>query len=395
MKEEYYKNENENDLDWIIRLIKNRKEYDLDYTELFNILFGIDLAADECRKRFYGMQMLVDKIDKEKYNKVNDKNIKDELYIQLEDLKKERIKISDERASLNRRLKENSQYENLKEIAIECSKNISNNNHFIFENKQIELNKENKAILTLSDIHYGLEINDFNNKYNPDICKRRFENLKENIINDLDRHNIKELYILGLGDMIEGIIHNINRIESRENIISQIINISELLSQFIYELSKKYIIYYYDVIDNHSRVFPKYDENSNKDNFSLLIKWYLKTRFDKSNNVFIIDNPIDESIGTIEIFNKNYCFVHGNMDKIDNIVQNISLMTKKFYEAMFIGHLHHFEANEVHGTYVYMNGTFAGNDEYANNGRNTSNPSQNLFIINKDKGITCQYLIKL
>ena len=70
-------------------------------------------------------------------------------------------------------------------------------------------------------------------------------------------------------------------------------------------------------------------------------------------------------------------------------------MTKKFYEAIFIGHCHHFEANEVHGTYIYMNGTFAGTDEYANNIRTTSNPSQNLFIIDENNGIESQHLIKL
>ena len=44
-------------------------------------------------------------------------------------------------------------------------------------------------------------------------------------------------------------------------------------------------------------------------------------------------------------------------------MQNLSLMTKKFYDAMFLAHCHHFEANEVHGTYVYMNGTLSGTDE--------------------------------
>lgn len=392
--EEYYKKENENELEWISRIVKNRREYDLDYTEVFKILFGLDLAPDECRKRFYGIKMIIDKIDNIKLDTVKDKDIKDDLYLQLEEIKKEKMKVSDERSSLNRRLRESSQKESYKEIAEHCAKCISEKNPFIFDKRKIDDYEENQAILTLSDIHYGLDINKFNNKYNPEICKERFETLKDNVIKDMDRHNIKILNVLGLGDMIEGIIHNINRVESRENLINQIIGISELISQFLNELSKKYQIYYYDVIDNHSRVFPKYDENSNEDNFALLIKWYLKSRFEGNERVIIKDNEIDESIGTLKIFNKDYCFVHGNMDKISDIVQNLSLMTKRFYDGIFIGHMHHFEANETHGTYIYMSGTFAGNDEYANNGRTTSNPSQNLFIINKD-GIFCQYLIRL
>ena len=60
-----------------------------------------------------------------------------------------------------------------------------------------------------------------------------------------------------------------------------------------------------------------------------------------------------------------------------------------------MAHCHHFEANEVHGTYIYMNGTLSGTDAYANNLRRTSNPSQNLFILSEEEGIECQYLIRL
>jgi len=47
------KKENENELEYIIRLFKNKKEYDLDYSELFKLAFDKEFAPDESRKRAY------------------------------------------------------------------------------------------------------------------------------------------------------------------------------------------------------------------------------------------------------------------------------------------------------------------------------------------------------
>lgn len=169
----------------------------------------------------------------------------------------------------------------------------------------------------------------------------------------------------------------------------------EILTTFFKFLSEYANIYYYDVTDNHGRLFEDKENNLDKDNFSLLIKWYLKNRFEDSEVVHIMDNDINESIGTVNIFGRNYCFVHGHNDRIGDIVQNLSLMTNKNYDAIFLAHSHHFEANEVHGTYIYMNGTMVGADNYSNRIRKTSNPSQNFFVISKEDGIKCQYLIRL
>ena len=54
-----------------IRLVKNKNEYDLDYVELFKMAFGVELAADECRKRYYGIKMVIDELDKIKYNTIS------------------------------------------------------------------------------------------------------------------------------------------------------------------------------------------------------------------------------------------------------------------------------------------------------------------------------------
>lgn len=399
MNSKYLQKTNEKILDYAMRLIEIKKEEkpdDLDWQDIVDLL-GLDLNKDSLRKSQdteFGGIAVYKKMKEELLNK-EPVDYQEEVRIQLEELKKERVKLSDERASLNRRLREKARQENLCELAKDYAKEAATVSPFS-EYPVIQHNGSQKsAILTLSDFHYGLVIEEFNNEYNPIIFSERITQLYRKVCNYIDLNNVENLYVLGLGDYLSGIIHTTIRIENRESIIKQVMDISEMLAKLLYEFSKYCNVYYYDVSDNHGRVFSNKDENLNNENFSLFVKWYLKARFEGHDRVFICENEINEEIGLVTIYGRNYGFTHGHRDKISDIVQNMSLMTKKFFDAIFIAHSHHFEANEVHGTYVYMNGTLSGTDAYANNARRTSNPSQNLFIINEKDGIECQYLIRL
>lgn len=398
MNSKYLRKENEEDLDYAMRLIDIKKEErpdDLDWGDIVELL-GLDLNKDSLRKSqdtiFGGVAV---------YKKMKERQIKEEpvdyqkeVQVQLQELKKERMKLSDERAALNRRLRSEARKESLHDLIIECAQSMKEDDRK-FTPAFIEEDSERAAILTLSDFHFGLEINEFNNVYNPDIFYQRINKVLSKTIEYIQLNKVKTLYVLGLGDYMSGIIHTTTRIENRENIVQQVIKVSEALTQMLTELSKFVEVYYYDVTDNHGRVFSSKDDWENEDNFSLFVRWYLDARFSENEYIHIMKNTYSNEIGVLEIFGRNYAFTHGHRDKIGDIVQNLSLMTKKFYDCIFVAHCHHFEANEIHGTYVYMNGTLSGTDSYANNGRKTSNPSQNLFIVNPNYGIECQYLIRL
>lgn len=398
MNSKYLRKENEEDLDYAMRLIDIKKEErpdDLDWGDIVDLL-GLDLNKDSLRKSqdtiFGGLsvykQMKEKQLDKEPVD------YKKEVQVQLQELKKERIKLSDERAALNRKLRKEARKEDFHDLAIECANIISKENPIDIRYRDIDYSVEKSALLTMSDFHFGFSINEFNNHYNVEIFEERFEKLLNKTIEYIQKNEVSKIYVLGLGDYLSGIIHTTVRVENRENIVSQVIKMSEYLVSFLTELSKYVEVFYYDVSDNHSRIFEK-DENGNEDNFSLFVKWYLEARFNGSQRIHVCQNEISSEIGTVEIYGRNYAFTHGHRDKIGDIVQNLSLMTKKFYDAIFIGHCHHYEANETHGTYIFMSGTLSGTDEYANNLRKTSNPSQNLYILNEKEGIECQYIIKL
>lgn len=398
MNSKYLRKENEEDLDYAMRLIDIKKEErpdDLDWGDIVELL-GLDLNKDSLRKSqdtiFGGIAVYKKMKDKELISKPSD--YQQEVQIQLQELKKERIRLSDERAALNRRLRNEARKESMHDLITECAQSLKTEDNKI-KPVCVEEEFEKAAILTLSDFHFGLEINEFNNVYNADVFYQRLNKILGKTIEYIQLNKVRTLYVLGLGDYMSGIIHTTTRIENRENIVQQVIKVSEALSQMLTELSKFVEIYYYDVTDNHGRVFSNKDDWENEDNFSLFVRWYLDARFKDNEYIHIMQNTYSNEIGVVEIFGRNYAFTHGHRDKISNIVQNLSLMTKKFYDAIFMAHCHHYEANEIHGTYVYMNGTLSGTDMYANNERKTSNPSQNLFILNSNDGIECQYLIKL
>lgn len=398
MNSKYLRKENEEDLDYAMRLIDIKKEErpdDLDWGDIVELL-GLDLNKDSLRKSqdtiFGGIAVYKKMKDKELISKPVD--YQQEVQIQLQELKKERIRLSDERAALNRRLRDEARKESMHDLITECAQSLKTEDNKVTP-VCVEEEFEKAAILTLSDFHFGLEINEFNNIYNTDVFYQRLNKILGKTIEYIQLNKVRTLYVLGLGDYMSGIIHTTTRIENRENIVQQVIKVSEALAQMLTELSKFVEIYYYDVTDNHGRVFPNKEDWENEDNFSLFVRWYLDARFKGNGYIHIMQNTYSNEIGVVEIFGRNYAFTHGHRDKMSDIVQNLSLMTKKFYDAMFMAHCHHYEANEVHGTYVYMNGTLSGTDTYANNGRKTSNPSQNLFILNSNDGIECQYLIKL
>lgn len=399
MNDIYFRKENEDELDYAMRLISKKKEEkvdDLDWSDICDLL-GMDLNKDSLRKsqdtEFGGLAV---------YNKMKERTVKQEpidyqkeVQVQLQELKKERMKINDERAALNRRLRKEARKESFHDLVVECAEKIAKERPLDVR-KVEEIEKSQKtAVLTLSDFHYGLEIDEFNNYYNPEIFLERINKVLNKTLEYIELNKVETIYVLGLGDYLSGIIHTTVRIENKENIVNQVIQISEILVQLLDKLSEYCEVYYYDVSDNHGRVFPNKDENSNYENFSLFIKWYLEARFRDNKRITIGFNSYNPEIGVVTIYDRNYAFTHGHRDRIGEIVQNLSLMTKKFYDAIFMAHCHHFEANEIHGTYVYMNGTLSGTDSYANNQRKTSNPSQNLFILSPEQGIECQYIIKL
>jgi hypothetical protein len=129
-----------------------------------------------------------------------------------------------------------------------------------------------------------------------------------------------------------------------------------------------------------------------------VIPWWLRQRLKDNHKVEIIDSEYYEFIW-MNICDKNVVCTHGDLDKIKNIGTLINtLFSKKYGQTVdytFSADKHHLESFEQFGIESTLVGSMCGADEYANNKRLYSNPTQTLCMFTPEDGKWCTYNIKL
>ena len=296
-------------------------------------------------------------------------------------LKLERYKLADERTQANAYYRRLSREQTIKEIAIEVADKISSKKILPQFGIAHRANDSKEAILCISDWHYGMDFTNYWNNYNPDIARERIVKLQDMVIKTIVDEGISRLHIVNLGDMIAGRIHLTIRLESRIDVITQTIEVSEILAEFVHALSQYAKIDYYDCADNHSRLEPNKKEALNLETLQRIIPWYLQTRLSNQNDITIhTNNRYGEDIINFNIFDYKIAGVHGDKDRPIDVVNNINLLTKEHFDMILTAHLHHFSADEKDDTLIISNGSLMGTDTYSKNLRLYSRPSQNLII---------------
>ena len=296
-------------------------------------------------------------------------------------LKLERYKLADERTQANAYYRRLSREQTIKEIAIEVADKISSKKMLPQFDIAHRANDSKEAILCISDWHYGMDFTNYWNNYNPDIARERIVKLQDMVTKTIVDEGISRLHIVNLGDMIAGRIHLTIRLESRIDVITQTIEVSEILAEFVHALSQYAKIDYYDCADNHSRLEPNKKEALNLETLQRIIPWYLQTRLSNQNDITIhTNNRYGEDIINFNIFDYKIAGVHGDKDRPIDVVNNINLLTKEHFDMILTAHLHHFSADEKDDTLIISNGSLMGTDTYSKNLRLYSRPSQNLII---------------
>ena len=205
-------------------------------------------------------------------------------------LKLERYKLADERTQANAYYRRLSREQTIKEIAIEVADKISSKKILPQFDIAHRANDSKEAILCISDWHYGMDFTNYWNNYNPDIARERIVKLQDMVTKTIVDEGVSRLHIVNLGDMIAGRIHLTIRLDSRIDVITQTIEVSEILAEFVHALSQYAKIDYYDCADNHSRLEPNKKEALNLETLQRIIPWYLQTRLSNQNDITIHTN---------------------------------------------------------------------------------------------------------
>lgn len=374
---------NETPDEFISRVVASKNELKLswdDIARICNASLGWDFSESYYRKRY--KNCIAD--NAEQYESVSDV---------LQKIKLEKIKLSDERIQNNAYLRSISREETLKEIALEVASKMSNTKILpVYEPHYFE-DSYYEGILCLSDWHYGIEIENYLNKFNPEIARQRISKLITSVMDKCRTFNINKLTVVNLGDLISGRIHSQIRIQNRIDVITQTMEVCEILSEALTQLSSVAQIDFYSVIDNHSRVEPNKKESLNIESFARIINWYLASRLQNAQNIRIIDNEIGDDIATFNVLGHTFMGVHGDKDKQSNINDRLSTMFAVTPTVILSAHMHHFSADEQNRCVIVSNGTLMGTDEYSYELRLSSIPSQTFIVVSKDN--STEYISKI
>lgn len=398
--EDLKKQENETYSAYKKRIVSCKKSRGLTWNDVRDYINSeCNLDHDESVYRKYYKQLVqkgqVMDIDEIQDTIKEDTPDAEELSNILSQIQKERMKLSDERVQNNAILRRLSREETLIEIAKDAALTISDKKILpSYTGVNHSPKGTASAILTLSDWHYGIVCDNYWNKYDPDIAELRIAKLKDKVIQRCLENNCKEIFVVNLSDLISGRIHLSIRLQNRIDVITQIIRVSEIMAEFLTDLSKYMDVHYYDCLDNHSRLEPNKKDSLDLETLVRITPWYLKARL-TSPNIHIHNNEFGDDIISFNCKGYEVIGVHGDNDKPIKVVDNLTLLTHKHYDLVLTAHLHHFGGDEKNQTMVISNGSLMGTDSYAEKLRLSSRPSQNLIIATEDSVAEAIYRILL
>ena len=379
-----------------IRLYKNKTLYGLSNDEigkLCNEAFGVDWTESAHRKKTQNYLKGYNDA-KEELGTVDQQlqNMIDENKRLIKEVKKEKQKLSDERVEFNRQIRQEARKESyadmIKRIICEDVEPVNIQIHYTLFNSQTDL------LCHLTDIHTGIEINNWKNVFNEDVLKQRIEKYTSDILDIRGLHQSQDCYLV-IGEILSGLIHNNLRLQNNMDLMEQFKYISELISAMLTRLANNFNhIYVYTTPGNHSRISPKKEDALDGENMDVLLPFYLKARLQNIENIDICDNTIEAEIAMFSIRGNTIMSAHGHKDSPSNVVQNFTLMFGIKPSIVLLGHRHLNGLTTVYDTKIIEPGCVSGEDQYATSIRKSNRPEQTVSVIGEN-GLICLYDIQL
>lgn len=377
---------------------KVNKETDKDWSEISEE-FNLGFNGDTLRKA--SQTILGGSFVKEYYELKAAKGMssnEEELFQKLEDkkreLEREKIKFRDQRREWS---KQNYNAARIDETFSILEDQIKDFGRVYFplvgETDNYEPVEHRKGmIVLLSDWHIGQCFKNNFGEYNTDIANERLGKYISKIVDAGARHKVTDVFVISLGDMLNGNIHKSIAVTNKENVIDQVKKVSEMMSSFCYSLAINFRhVYFSNVSGNHSRIDLK--ENAIHDErLDDLAGWIVKKTLSHVHNFEYMDNTLDTGIQCVNFMGKWYVAVHGDYDSITKTgIGNLCMMINKIPYAILCGHNHTSALHDINGVKVIQGGSLGGSgDQYTVEKRLSGKASQTFFICD-DEGIECIY----
>lgn len=389
-------NETNNQFIWRLASAKDNGELDYSWQQLadiFNAECGGDKQTESSyRKAYQYAKKFYDDVfcnfeDSDEINRIN--AAKEELF-------KERVKLTDERTSLNAKLRQQARHERSIDLLEDAIHNVCTNKYeAICVDQSTRSGKD--VICCLADIHYGMAFDNFVGKYDPDIANRRLNDYAKKVITIGKENSADNCYVTILGDCISGNIHKSIQVQNRENVVNQIMQCSEALSRFVYSLTMYYKnVYVNSVVGNHTRIDKK-DDAIKDERLDSIITWYIQSSLSHLKNVYVtVKNDLDATVASFEVKGKKYVSVHGDYDDMsEKSVYKLCQWLGYNPDYIFYGHYHHPEMTYFGDICAMRCGCLSGSgDDYTIEKRLHGHAYQTVCVCD-ETGIVNFYPVRL
>lgn len=392
----YDRRDGESFLNYAERLLEGKKTglYDLDYIEMYEMLFDKTISSDEGRKRSYMLRDIIDKIKEEDIKSLADKTELQKLRDKIGefDIKKRQLQI--ENTGL-RKMK--NQLIPAISVADELAQFMEDNNmqinipDYCF-NRIEESENEYEMIVNITDWHVGYIINNCKGNYfNWNIANKRIDKLIEEIHKNVKLYGINKIHVVNTGDTIEHIYLRKNQSQFCEFGQSEQINKAiELIYRFLVALcGMNCNVVYTSIAGNHDRSNGDIKANLQGDNADVVIARQLSKYNEIAKNVrlTIIENdPFNDEI-LLEVNGTKHKFIHGDkkVKDGDKLIKSEMSMDDDSY-TLWRGHYHNFNVqSENNGRYIISSGCLSGFNDYSTAFGSSTTASQTIAIIGDGK----------
>lgn len=337
-------------------------------------------------KRFY---------DAGVFGEMSDGEYLKELQSQKQELEKQKVKVRDERNELKRVIREEARKESFKDQVLRSIAESDCHPLLYDEMKKFDgvLKSDNDLIISMTDLHTGIEIDNYFNKFNEDILRERMNNYLDKIFEVQLRHGSENAHVI-LSELVSGIIHTELRIENNQNLIDQFLTAANYISQFLSELSYRFEeVNVYMCPGNHSRISPKKEDSLKGENIDHLAIPFLEAKLQNFENINFHNNNIEESIAMFSVRGNVVMASHGDKDSPGNVVQKFTLMFGMRPALVYLGHRHTNAMITVYDTKVIQSGCMSGSDNYCMDKRLKNKPEQTISVVTEN-GLECLYDMK-
>lgn len=328
---------------------------------------------------------------------------KSSLTLRLGELSQAKRELQNQRREFNkikRELLDESIYRNELEMAVREALNDFKTNGYDYPQNSLSGSERlkkaqneqdlgrNALVIILSDWHIGCKFKTSYNEFNYDIVTNLVSEYLNKIERLIDNYGVEKVLLLNLGDTIENTyMRNFSQtFEAEFDFSTQQAKAIELVSWFIKQLCLNHPqthFSYSAVAGNHDRMNGNKKDVIYGDSFQTILDLFLKNLPLDNFEVIEQDSPVK---GSVNFAGTNIAFEHGDRLNLNdkNIMATVSQRDGRVYNALLVGHLHHYQAVENNGLFV-MSGSLKGADTYSESLNLRADRSQACLLIRNGK----------